>query len=220
MNLREHIIRYSMLTLGLFIMALGVSLSIKANLGTTPISCIPYVLSLGLHLTVGEFTIIFNILLILLQILLLRKDFEKWQLLQIIVVIMFGYFTDLTLWLLTNINVNGYILEWIITLISCFTLAFGILIEVKAEVIYMAGEGIVLAISKVIGIEFGKVKPFFDVSMVIIGVISSFLLVGKLSGIREGTIIAAIIIGLIVKFYKDLFGDKIDKLRDNLIKND
>lgn len=217
MNLREHIIRYSMLSIGLFIMTLGVSLSIKANLGTTPISCIPYVLSLGLPLTVGEFTIIFNLILVLLQIIILRKDFQKWQLLQIFVCILFGYFTDLSLWLLSGINASNYFISWILTILSCFILAFGILIEVKAGVIYMAGEGIVLAISKVIGMEFAKVKPFFDLSMVILGIIFSYLLIGHLNGIREGTIVAAIIIGLIVKFYKDLFGYKIDKIRNKLI---
>lgn len=207
-----------MLIIGLFFVALGVSLSIKANLGTTPISCIPYVLSLAFPLTVGELTILFNALLILLQILLLRHDFEIHQLSQIFVVILFGFFTDFTLFLLNGLNVTTYLSEWILCILSCFVLAFGILLEVKANLIYLAGEGIVLAISYVSHIEFGKIKPCFDTSMVITGIILSFVFLGGLYGVREGTIFAAIVIGFIVKFYNDYFGEKLDKIYNKLIE--
>ncbi len=207
-----------MLIIGLFFVALGVSLSIKANLGTTPISCIPYVLSLAFPLTVGELTILFNALLILLQILLLRHDFEIHQLSQIFVVILFGFFTDFTLFLLNGLNVTTYLSEWILCILSCFVLAFGILLEVKANLIYLAGEGIVLAISYVSHIEFGKIKPCFDTSMVIAGIILSFVFLGGLYGVREGTIFAAIVIGFIVKFYNDYFGEKLDKIYNKLIE--
>lgn len=217
MNLRERVVRYPLLLIALFIMASGVSLSIKANLGTSPISCVPYVLSLIGPFTVGEFTIIFNLFLILLQILILRSDFDLKQLLQIFVIIPFGYFTDFTLYLLSNITVNGYIFEWITCLLGCIVLAFGIFIEIKAGLLYMPGEGIVIALSKVTKIEFGKIKPIFDMSMVISAVILSFAFLGKLMGAREGTIIAAILIGLIVKFYKDTIGLKVDKIINNLI---
>ncbi|MDO5850960.1 MAG: DUF6198 family protein [Methanobacteriaceae archaeon] len=217
MKIREITVRYGILFIGLFFMTLGVSLSIKANLGTSPISCIPYILSLNFPLSVGEFTILFNIFLVLIQILILRKDFKKEQLLQIVTLIPFGYFTDLNLYLLSGVTVNGYVLEWITCLIGAFTLAFGILIEVKAGVMYMPGEGIVLSIAKVLHKEFSKIKPFIDSNMVICGAILSFIFFGKLVGVREGTIVAAILIGFIIKFYKELFGDKLDYIRDKLI---
>ena len=88
--------RYLLFLAGLFVNALGVSLVTKASLGTSPISSIPYVLSLNYPLTLGNFTIIFSIFLILLQLLILRKNFKIENVLQIPVSIAFGYFIDLT----------------------------------------------------------------------------------------------------------------------------
>jgi uncharacterized membrane protein YczE len=68
--------RYLLFLVGLFVNALGVSLVTKANLGTSPISSIPYVLSLNFPFTLGNFTIFFSIFLIVLQILILRKNFK------------------------------------------------------------------------------------------------------------------------------------------------
>lgn len=79
----EYIKRCIFLIVGLCIMAVGVVLSIKAALGTSPISSIPCVLNLITGLTVGTTTIIVNTLIVLLQIVLLRKRFKLIQLLQI-----------------------------------------------------------------------------------------------------------------------------------------
>lgn len=212
-NQYKIIYRYSLLLVALFIMALGVSLSIKANLGTSPISCIPYVLSLGLtQLTVGEWTIIFNILLIIGQILILQKDFEKKQLLQSLIVIAFGYFTDLNLWIINGINPTNYINQWILCIISCFVLAFGIFIEIKTETLVLPGEGFILAISKRFKKEFSKIKPISDSTMVIIGAILSIYFLGQLVGVREGTIFSAIILGFIIQFYNKTIEYHVNKI--------
>ena len=79
----EKLKRYLIFFVGLFINSLGVALITKANLGTSPISSIPYVLSLDFSLTLGQFTIIFSVFLILLQIIILRKNFRLEDLLQI-----------------------------------------------------------------------------------------------------------------------------------------
>lgn len=93
----EKFKRYLIFLVGLFISSLGVSLVTKANLGTSPISSIPYVLSLNFSLTLGNFTIIFSLFLIALQLLILRKDFKLEHLLQIPISILFGYFIDWTM---------------------------------------------------------------------------------------------------------------------------
>ena len=96
----EKLKRYLIFLVGLFVNSLGVSLITKANLGTSPISSIPYVLSLNFPFTLGNFTIFFSILLIILQLIILRKNFKLEHILQIPVSIIFGYFIDLTMILL------------------------------------------------------------------------------------------------------------------------
>ena len=93
----ETLKRYLIFLVGLFVNSLGVSLITKANLGTSPISSIPYVLSLNFPFTLGNFTIFFSIFLIVLQLIILRKNFKLEHILQIPVSIIFGYFIDLTM---------------------------------------------------------------------------------------------------------------------------
>ncbi|WP_321438420.1 cytidylate kinase family protein [uncultured Bacteroides sp.] len=197
--------RCIVLVIGLFIMAIGVALSIKANLGTSPVSCVPYVYSLGFPMTVGLLSIIVNVLMILLQIVLLRKDYQLIQLVQLPVALIFGFFIDFAMFLLSGLQSSNYIYQWILCLLSCVIIAFGVFLEVKANVTYLAGEGLSIAISKAFHKEFGKAKVGVDASLVIIGVASSFILLHKLEGIREGTIAAALLVGTIARFYNKKF---------------
>lgn len=186
---------------GLFVMSMAVALSVKANLGVSPISCIPYIFSVKYPLTMGQTTIIFNVFLILLQILLLRKNYQLFQLIQLPVVIIFGFFTDFSLSLVSDLEVTGYFWQMLLCLFSCALLAFGVFLEVKASITYLAGEGVAMALVKVFKLEFGKAKIGTDSSMVIVGALCSFLFYTKLMGAREGTIIAALLVGFIVRFY-------------------
>jgi Predicted membrane protein len=193
--------RCVLLVVGLFIMAFGVVLSVKANLGTSPISAPPYVYSQAFPLTMGTTTILMNMGLILLQILLLRKQYEWIQLTQIIAVSVFGLFIDLTMPLVSWIHTSNYFAQWALCLLSCVVLGFGVFLEVKAKVTYLAGEGLSLALAKVFRLEFGKAKVSVDCSLVVLGVASSFLLLHRLDGVREGTVAAALLVGTIVRFY-------------------
>ena len=121
--------RYLLFLIGLFINALGVSLVTKASLGTSPISSIPYVLSLKFPPTLGNFTIIFSILLILLQILILRKNFKIENILQIPVSFAFGYFIDITMYLFVWVNPGNYAMKLAALLAGCIVLGFGVYLE-------------------------------------------------------------------------------------------
>ena len=167
-SVAEYIRRYLILVIGLFIMAFGVALSTKAELGTSPVSCVPYVLSCALPYTMGTLTVAMHIVFIVIQILLLRKDYEPVQLLQLLVAFVFGYFTDFALQLTSGINAQNYIMQWVLCLLSCILIAFGVTLEVRAGVVMLAGEGTMTAISKVFHIEFGKVKIGFDVFQVVV----------------------------------------------------
>lgn len=199
---------------GLFIMAFGVALSVKANLGTSPISCVPYVYSLGFPITIGSASIVMNAILILLQIVVLRKEYQWIQVLQFPVAVLFGFFIDFAMFILSGVQPSNYVWQWILCLLSCAIIAFGVFLEVKAKVTYLAGEGLSLAISKAFRMEFGKVKVGLDSTLVVIGIVSSFIFLHNLQGIREGTIAAALLVGTMAKFYSKKLGF-IDRMLGN-----
>lgn len=191
--------RYLLLLAGLAIMAFGVAFSIKASLGTSPISSVPYVVSLFAPLTVGTATIIMHCVFILLQILILRKKYHPIQLMQLPVAFFFGYLTDFGVWAVQGITCDHYLQQWLVCLIGIFLVAVGVSLEVKAGVVVLAGEGVVLAICKVLPVKFGYMKVGFDVTLVAIACILSFVFTGRLQGVREGTVAAALLVGLIAK---------------------
>lgn len=194
--------RYFIYLLSLFIISLGASLSIKANLGTSPLICLPYVSSLITKLTVGEVMFVFTLIFILIQVVLLRRDFERRQYLQLVVGTIFSFFVDFSLMLVNFINPVGYLSQMALLLFSCVVVAFGVLLEIQTEIVYLPADGVIVAISKVLKKEFSTVKPFVDTSMVVIAAILSVVFLGYLAGVREGTVISAIIIGPIVKVLK------------------
>lgn len=156
--------RYLIFFIGLFVNSLGVSLITKANLGTSPISSIPYVLSLNFSFTLGNFTIFFSIFLIFLQLCILRKNFKLEHLLQIPISILFGYFIDFTMVLLKSVNPETYVMKFVYLLIGCLILGFGVYLEVLANVAMLPGESFVRAIVNTWNREFGSTKVMFDVS--------------------------------------------------------
>ena len=206
----EKLKRYLIFLVGLFVNSLGVSLITKANLGTSPISSIPYVLSLNFPFTLGNFTIFFSIFLIVLQLIILRKNFKLEHILQIPVSIIFGYFIDLTMILFSWVNPEAYIMKIVYLLIGCLILGVGVYMEVLADVVMLPGESFVRAIVLTWKTNFGTTKICFDVSMSVIAAVLSFVFAGSLAGIREGTVIAALLVGFIAR----LIGKKLVFLKD------
>lgn len=219
MNLNTVLKKSVIFITGLFIMATGVTLSVKANLGVSPISCIPYVYCLKYPLTLGETTVIMNIFLIICQIVLLRKNYQWFQLIQLPVVFLFGFFIDFTMHMLSWIEPTFYLWKFALCLLGCIVLALGVFFEVKAKLTYLPGEGLAMAVTQTFSIEFGKTKIGTDSSMVIIGIISSVILLNSLQGIREGTIIAAFFVGYIVKFFNShlSFLEKLLRLEEDAV---
>ena len=197
----EKFKRYLIFLVGLFISSLGVSLVTKANLGTSPISSIPYVLSLNFSLTLGNFTIIFSLFLIALQLLILRKDFKLEHLLQIPISILFGYFIDWTMLLLSFVHPDSYLFKVIALLIGCIILGFGVYCEVLADDAMLPGESFVRAVVQTCEREFGSTKVAFDVTMTVMAALLSFVFAKELNGVREGTIIAALLVGFIARLF-------------------
>lgn len=205
-NKTELIKRYIFLLVGLFVNGLGVSFITKAGLGTSPITSIPYTLSLSFTPTVGMFTLVFNIFLVILQVILLRRNFQLQNLLQLPIIALFSFFIDLTMSLLGFIQPETYVLKVISLVIGCLILGFGVFMEMVANVAMLPGEATVRAVSDVFSTDFGKTKIAFDSSMTVIAAILSFIMFKHLDGVREGTIVAAILVGFIARIFKKYIG--------------
>jgi uncharacterized membrane protein YczE len=198
--------RYIVLLIGLSIMAFGIAFSIRASLGTSPISSVPYVISLFAPLTVGTVTIIMHVVFIVIQILILRKKYELIQLMQLPVAIFFGYLTDFAVWAVQGINYDNYLQQWVLCAIGILLVGFGVSLEVKSKAIVLAGEGVVLAVCQVCPkVKFGNMKVVFDVTLVATACILSFIFTGGLQGVREGTVAAALLVGQIAKQFGKLY---------------
>ena len=193
--------RYAVFLCGVATTGFSISLITKAGLGTPPISSLPYVLCEIFSFSFGTFTFVFNLALIFGQLLLLKKEFTPAQYLQIPVTLLFSCVIDLVMFLLSGLTVEAYPARIALLLAGCVTLGFGIALQVVAEAIYIPGEGLVRAIAAKLKKEFGIIKTVFDSGMVTMAVILSLVCCQAVVGFREGTIIAALIVGSIVRFF-------------------
>lgn len=217
MSAKETAKRYFAFTLGLFFAGLGVAFTKQGGLGVTPVSSIPNVLSYQFtFFTLGTWLIIWNCVLIVLQILILRRDFQPVQLLQVPLSFLFGKFTDFGMWLTSFIPVNNYFVQLLMLLAGIIILGFGITLSVGANVIMNSGEAFVKAVSDKSEKAFGNVKVIFDVSSVVISVILSLIFFGgKIVGTREGTIISALTTGFVVKFFTRYMKKPLDRILED-----
>lgn len=203
MTAKETFKRYVVFIISLFFAALGVAITKHGELGVSPISSVANVMSSRIEaLSLGVWLIIWNCVLILGQILLLKKDFQVIQLLQIPLSFLFGVFTDFGMWCVSYIPVPNYITRMLLVIGGTVTLGFGVSLSVIANVIMNSCEAFVKAVSDKSGIKFGNVKIGFDVGCVIASVVLSLVLFGgRVVGTREGTIITALLTGMVVNFF-------------------
>ncbi|WP_410319976.1 YczE/YyaS/YitT family protein [Methanobrevibacter sp.] len=208
--------RICLFTVGLFIMSLGVAFSIISMLGTTPISSISYSLTLITNINIGITTFIFNVALIFIQIIILRSRFRKKRLLQFINCVMFGYFTDLALYIVSFVPFDNSILCSVLFLIiSIFLIAFGIFVYMPANIAPLPGEGCVEAVAIVTNWRFSTIKIAFDATMVIISLILCGLFYTNIFGaVNVGTVISAFMVGFTLRqisnAYSKITGNQIN----------
>lgn len=203
MSKKETAKRYILFIASLFFSALGVAFTKRGELGVSPISSVANVLSCKFDaLSLGTWLIIWNCVLIAGQIVILRKKFQLIQLLQVPLSFLFGWFTDIGMAIVSHIPADVYIARLAMVIIGIVILAFGIALSVIANVIMNAGEAFVKAISDTIHREFGNVKIVFDISCVIAALILSLIFFDfTIVGTREGTVISALLTGVVVKFF-------------------
>lgn len=212
-SVAEYIKRYIFLVVGLAIMSFGVAFSINAELGTSPVSSIPYVTSEISGLSVGTTTIIVNTIIELLQIVVLRRRFKLIRLLQIPVCVVFGLLIDVAGLCIEAVVPDNYFMQWLLCVCGIVLVAVGVAFEMSAGVLTLAGEGLVQALCTVLPkVKFGYMKVMVDVSFVVIAVELSFIFLHELQGVREGTVAAAIFVGLIAKFLNRFISPVANKL--------
>lgn len=214
MSKKELVKRYAVFVVSLFVMAIGVAMTKKAELGVSPISSVANVMSIQFtSLSIGNWLIIWNCVLILGQILFLRKKFQPVQLMQIPLSFLFGYFTDFGMWLMSFFDTDTYVVKMTFVILGTVILGFGVALSVIANVVMNSGEAFVKAVSDVTHADFGNLKIGFDVSCVVISVVLSLIFFKmKIVGTREGTIIAALTTGILVKLFSKLIKKPLEKM--------
>lgn len=200
-NSHELLKRYIFFFLGICLNAFGIALFTRSKLGTGPTSCIPYVVSLKSGLSFGTCTFIFNILLLLGQIILLRKKFPRYQLLQLPVTLLFSILIDGAMKFTTFVNTDIYWIALLYNILGCVFRAVGVSCQVVADVVMLSTEAFVKALSDVSKKEFSWIKLFFDVFMAAVAIALSFLLLGRLESVREGTLIIVLLVGPVSHYF-------------------
>ncbi|MGN0585379.1 MAG: YitT family protein [Ruminococcus sp.] len=210
----ETVKRYLVFAAGLVLTALGIAFTTQSGLGTSPISAIPYTLSLIVpKMTVGNWTIIFSMLLILIQLIIEKREAKKVELLlQIIVTFPFGYIIDFWIFCLEPFAPAVYPMRLLFMIIGCFVLAMGVYFQVTGNVVMLPGDAFVRSVSRAAGKEFGRTRMVSDIVMTAVAFIACLAALHTIQGVREGTVIAALLVGNIVRLYKAKFCGLTDRI--------
>lgn len=185
---------------GLLFIAFGVAWSIRSGLGISPVTSLPYVLSLVSGLDLAMAVVVVYLLFVGVQFLLEPKAFRPYHLLEVVVAVLFGVFTDTSKWLVNQIPLPelNYLSRLLLLAVSMVLIAIGVVLYVNTHLIPMAMEGMQKAFAQRFHREFGHMKILVDTGVVLLAVALSLVCTHTLVGIREGTVISAIVIGKIV----------------------
>ena len=196
-------LQYLFCAAGLILISFGVALTTKAGLGTSPISSIPYTLSLILpRLSMGTWLILFSTALVLIEIILLKgKMPAKSWISQLLISFPVGWLIDAAMWLLTLFNPELYLVKVLAVILGCVIIALGAYLCISASLLVLPGDGFVQVLAQVTGKSFGGVRVISDTTQILIAAVLCLIFLHALVGVREGTIIAAILVGSIVKIF-------------------
>jgi len=214
LNIGKLLNRIIFYIIGLFFIAIGVAFSVNSQLGVSPVNSLPYVISVITGKDLGTMVIVVFSSYIFVQILLLRKEFKWINLTQLVFSTIFGYFVDFAKYIVGDFAIPTYFGKLIMLAISIVLIAIGICIYVNTYLVNMPMEGMTAAVQKKIfkNKSFSDVKVIMDCLVVSIGIVLSFLFLGKIEGIREGTVLCAILVGKVMKPIQKIIVPIIEKL--------
>ncbi len=201
MRFQFSLFRYGLFVLSTFISAIGIALVTNAHLGTTPITSLPYTVTAICGLSLGTWTFIINIAFVVAQKFLLGPTFKLSALLQLPAVLLFSLFIDLWMWITASWTVSGYPGQLAMSMAGNAVLGLGISIELASKTTVQPGEGMVLAIAYRSHKEFGNIKVLFDVSLVCLSALLGLISLGSIVGLREGTLLSALTVGVFVRIF-------------------
>ena len=203
--------RLGIYCLGLLILAFGIALAVNSNLGVSPVSSLPYVVSQIAGISLGSCTILVYIGYILLQMVISRK-FQPALLLQLVFSTIFGWFVDGAKWVLGDFCLPTYFGQLAMLAASILLIGFSLVLYIDVQLAPMPAEGLVGCLSEKLHKPFSKMKTFVDCSSVCIGAVLSLLFLGKLIGIREGTVLTALLVGRMMGVLRKFVGPHIQKI--------
>ena len=202
MNFFENSKRVFNYLLGLWCITLGIGFSIKSNLGSTPVSSIPYTLNLVWGIEIGVATFMFHVLLVLIELVVLRKDFKAKHFLQVFAGVLFGYFTSFSVGLMSFIpDPTNIVYSLILTVLSIFAVAFGLFLYVPTSIIPLSVDGVTQALAIGLNKDFSKTKIAYDITLVVISLVLCYVFLGVVGGsVGIGTILSAIFVGIVLRY--------------------
>lgn len=200
--------RYLVFLFGLFVASMGVAFSAIAGLGTSPVASVPYAVSqVSPLLSLGGWLNVLSVIQIIAQIIVLKGKCNYAEIaIQTALAFVYGYLTNFSCWLIRGIPVNGYFMQLLYMLLGCVILGIGLWIQYRGGVALLPAEALNRAISKVTGRKYENIKIFFDVFYVAVAAAIALVFLGELKGVREGSIAAALGVGIIIKALNRLCG--------------
>lgn len=208
----QWVFRVLFYVLGLFLMAFGVAIAANSNLGISPVNSLPYVVSAVVGRDPGTCVTLVFCSYILMQIILLRREFKWINLLQIVFSTIFGYFVNFTKALVGDFAIPTYAGQLLMLAVSIVFIAAGVVLYIEVEMVPMPMEGLSLAIAGKTGIAFHNMKIIIDCVVVLAGVALSFLCLHELVYIREGTVITAVVTGKVMALVKKPLSPLVQKV--------
>lgn len=211
---KEHLVeRYLLFIFGLFIASMGVAFSTKAGLGTSPVASVPYSVSLVLtKISFGMWLNVLSVIQIVIQIILLRRKCKPLEIIiQTILAFAYGYLTNFSCFLIKPLEMHNYLERFLCMLLGCLILAFGLWVQYMGRVAMLPGEAMNRAISTVTGYKYENIKIVFDLLYIFISAIICLIFLRELKGVREGSIIAAVLVGLLIKLFNRIFNKFVKK---------
>jgi len=208
----RFLVRIAVYCLGLLLLAFGVAISVNSNLGVSPVNSLPYVISRIVNMQLGTCVTVVFCSYIALQVLILRREFQIVNLLQILFSTLFGYFVDFAKWTIGDFALPGYVGRLGMLAVSILFIALGILLYMDAQLVPMPMEGLTAAVAKKLGKPFPTMKTIIDCIVVASGIVLCFVFLGRLDGIREGTVITAVVTGKIIALLRKPLSPVIQKI--------
>jgi len=197
---------------GLMLIALGVAISVNSDLGVSPVNSLPYVVSRIMDVRMGVCVTVIFCFYILLQAILLGREFRPVNVLQILFSTLFGYFVDFAKLLVGDFALPTYVGKLVMLAVSILLIALGVLLYMDVQLVPMPMEGLSACIAKKLGKPFPTMKTVVDCVVVLVGTVLSIVFLGQLDGVREGTILTAAVTGKLIGIMKKWVSPRIAAL--------